>query len=859
MDPEERARAGRERDLVLAPNEYAMILDETKGRVSVLVGPHKTSLAGTDQPVIFEQAGKSFRRCNLEQAIKVFPYANQEAYVVLENPADVKTEGSDEHPKTGSNDIPKLRYGCKVNIPGPATFPLWPGQIAEVVGAHHLRTNQYLVVRVYNEQAAKENWERAVIKPRASSGGEGPEEQPKESEKPDDSVEVRPDTETPDLTMGQLMVVKGTDVSFFIPPTGIEVVPERKDGYVRDAVTLERLEYCILLDENGNKRFVRGPDVVFPSPTETFVEQNNSRKFKAIELNENMGIYVKVIADYEDDEDGRKKHKAGEELFITGKEMKIYFPRPEHAIVKYGEEIVQFAVAVPEGEARYVLDKLGGKVNLVKGPCMLLADPRKEVIVRRVLDPRTVELWFPGNTEALDYNRYLAELIRGGRTGSERADNLVTERRARKSSLRGQTLTSSLVEESVLAEQVGAMAEKGFAAEDFERRQAFTAPRTVTLDTKYEGAVAINVWTGYAIQVVSKTGERKVVVGPQTVLLEYDETLEILELSTGTPKTDMDLMKTVYLRVQNNKVSDVVEAETKDLVDVSIKLSYRVNFEGEQDKWFNVENYVKFLTDHLRSMTRNAVKQHGIEDFNDNAIQIIRDTILGVPGEEGQRPGRAFEENGMRVYDVEVLDVEIGDSSIEKLLINTQHESVQQALQIGKEERQLEVTKRSEGVKQQIADVQAETVKKKLALQKEELEQQREVTLAKIENEARAKEEQLKAELAQQENLDKINEAELARAKAKQDQELAVEKEKLDQRIAEIKAQAEGLKEVTPQFTAALQSFADKDLVSKLSENMSPLAILGGESLADVVNRMFKGTAFEAVLSKFAPKDNTES
>ena len=38
----------RERDLVLAPNEFAFILDETKGNVIAYVGPHKTSLANTD-------------------------------------------------------------------------------------------------------------------------------------------------------------------------------------------------------------------------------------------------------------------------------------------------------------------------------------------------------------------------------------------------------------------------------------------------------------------------------------------------------------------------------------------------------------------------------------------------------------------------------------------------------------------------------------------------------------------------------------------------------------------------------------------------------------------------------------------
>ena len=41
----------RARDLVLAPNEFAFISDETKGNINVYVGPHKTSLANTDRPV----------------------------------------------------------------------------------------------------------------------------------------------------------------------------------------------------------------------------------------------------------------------------------------------------------------------------------------------------------------------------------------------------------------------------------------------------------------------------------------------------------------------------------------------------------------------------------------------------------------------------------------------------------------------------------------------------------------------------------------------------------------------------------------------------------------------------------------
>ena len=57
-------------DLVLAPNEFAYIADETKGNVDVYVGPFKTSLANTDQPVIFDSKTKRFRSVTLEQCVQ---------------------------------------------------------------------------------------------------------------------------------------------------------------------------------------------------------------------------------------------------------------------------------------------------------------------------------------------------------------------------------------------------------------------------------------------------------------------------------------------------------------------------------------------------------------------------------------------------------------------------------------------------------------------------------------------------------------------------------------------------------------------------------------------------------------------
>ena len=173
----------------------------------------------------------------------------------------------------------------------------------------------------------------------------------------------------------------------------------------------------------------------------------------------------------------------------------------------------------------------------------------------------------------------------------------------------------------------------------FQRGTSYTQPRTVTLDTKYEGVPAISVWTGYAVMVVSKTGARRVEHGPTTILLNYDEVLEVLELSTGKPKNTDQLEKTVYLRVVNNKVSDWVSVKTKDLVDVTLKLSYRVNFEGYAEKWFACENYVKFLCDHVRSVLKGMAQKRKVEDFGSNGVDIVREAILGAATPMAERTG----------------------------------------------------------------------------------------------------------------------------------------------------------------------------------------------------------------------------
>lgn len=53
-----------QKDLVLSPNEYSYVLDETKGNVACNVGPHKMSLSQSDTLVYFDTKTKKFIPCN---------------------------------------------------------------------------------------------------------------------------------------------------------------------------------------------------------------------------------------------------------------------------------------------------------------------------------------------------------------------------------------------------------------------------------------------------------------------------------------------------------------------------------------------------------------------------------------------------------------------------------------------------------------------------------------------------------------------------------------------------------------------------------------------------------------------------
>lgn len=813
-----------QKDLVLSINEYAYVLDETKGHVVCWVGPSKTSLSNSDKLVRFDTKSKSFVKCGYNDAINLFVTAPENWYAILKNPVD-----GNKHPKPGAaNNLPEdVHIGRKVNVRGPVSFALYPGQMAKVIKGHALRSNQYLLARVYEADEA------------SKSAGE----------MRDTEGNVIENTKNTYVN-GQILVIKGTEVSFYIPPTGIEVIAKDNDdrkGYVREAVTLERLEYCILKDEDGNKRYVHGPEVVFPEPTETFVTSpKGGFIFRAVELSKISGIYVKVIAEYKDEGENGKVHPVGEELFITGNDQMIYYPRPEHAIISYDNKMMHHAIAIPEGEGRYIMDRMTGVIKTVKGPAMYLPDPRTEVVVKRKLTANQCQLWYPGNDAVLQYNLGLNEKF--------------VEKSLAVSDLDTLTAYSCVTSASASLANLEAKA-------NISRGTSYTKPRTITLDNRLDGVVSIDVWTGYAVNVISKSGKREVICGPQTVLLDYDQDLERLELSTGCPKSTDRTLKTVYLRHENNKVSDVISVETSDFVRANIKVSYCVDFDMEhKDKWFSIDNYVKYLCDRMRSLLKRAAKQYTINEFYQNYSDIVRNVVLGLraetenaDGDNKHRGHRFFSENGMFVHDVEVLDLSV-QRDIENMLLDSQHEMIRKTLELADAKAEADIAEAMAVAEQKKQELRTQELLNKMDLQKQEAEHKLSIQ-AQInrqqEAEDRAKRE---AEKDMQPILDAISAAkekrEAAEHKARQDRIDAENKAYVEhqQALASVEAArqtayAETVKSImssiSPDLIAAIEMGGKCDLMSMMTEHMSPYALANGESVVETTQKLLNGLPFD--------------
>lgn len=796
----------RDNDIVVKQGEYCFILDESKAIVQVLPGPAKVSMSQTDSTVDFTYESKRFLKVPPKEAIKSFITAPESYYVTLYNPV---RGNINDHPKVGVISMaPELDVGKKVVIPGPCSFALYPGQMAKVIRGHRLSTNQYILCKTYFS---------------------------------DDINKI-----------GTFSVIKGTEKSFYIPPTGIEVMPLPNGQYVRNAVTLENLEYCILLNEEGEKKYIHGPAVVFPEPDEVFVtnKKDGSFKFRAIELSDISGLYIKVVADYDDgednlevdhyeeeeDEDGNVEsvaifkppvhHSAGEELFITGKDQAIYYPRPEHMVISYGEDKqTHHAIAIPAGEGRYVLNRLTGEIRTVVGPTMFLPDPRYEVIVKRKLTKKQCELWYPGNDEVLAFNGH--EVIQSISLDN---DGLYINKGFG-------SLDTTL--SCCNSQGIGNLS--GNSKMSIDRSNTYTPPRTITIDNRFDGVVTINVWAGYAISVVDKKGNRRTVIGPQTVLLNYDEELETVNGS-------------VYLSITNNTISSgrAFILRSKDSVNFSLDVAFNADYDiKHKNEWFAFNDCLATVVNELEADIRKIALEVKTEDLADGIENLLCGIVDGY-----NKKNKPIHLNYAVVKSFAPLDKAlcnaINDSKIEaiqtRMHFSSLHENCVLREQIAELTRKNDENEHRNGMHRIKMGEE-----RKLAEAKAEAE----VSRAKEANE-KAK---LDAEKDQETAISASTKIRLQREKDETSQKIALLKEKNKAEIERINAETDAQKKlldsITPNLVEAITTASQHETLREVTENLSPYLMASpNESAVDVVDRLTRGTSLEGLLRKLVDKKN---
>jgi hypothetical protein len=942
------------RKIPVTERQFLWVQDDDKGEVTLHVGPTMVSPTAADRIVIDDGNGGFCEDLSgrPQQMIEV----GDNQYAVLANPLTENDGGPNGRFRTGRNEARSLRNGTRAMIPGPCSFYLRPGQRCEVRDAHELSSNQYIVVKVYGPVDDSAPYYDVTVRSAAITRAT--------AEKLDGPAEAPPPQKAP-LVRGQLIVIRGIDTQFYIPPSGVDIVPDtsidesgaslsaaaaqkliaqlrtqapqrpapqpaapppsaagpaRRDNFadeeiaddlaeaeappeptpskmrrglagqamsqapapnidqsargrmrvaqaqvqapapaarpadprrkeaappppqtleeivasdsfrkavereaqklrlVRNAVVLGEKEYCVLLDPDGKREIKVGPARVFPGPYDTFmIKGSRNRVYDAYELLPQRALWLRVISTISRAEMAEKMPR-GVQL-----DKEFFYP---------GDELLLTGVSgffFPFNEIEILSPRTGEA---------LVGNDRGDVFI-----------------EAIGIDQKSGIYVRDLTTGEVRL-------------VRGKQ--SYLVDPRKEVHIT-----RTISAGDWNLWIAPNEPHKVTgAPVTTPWAVSITVPHNTAIMATSAAAQR-IIEGPCVTLLEYEETLVPLRLSTGTPKADEDQLTTCYLRTVGNRVSDVIEIETADFVSIHVRTSYSVTFQKEsRERWFNCENYIQVMCDHLRSIVRSRTRTMSLSALWPQISQVVRDTILGPRQEgEGGRKGRFFPENGMLVTEVEVLEARIKDQVIAEMMQTMQRESVTLAIGDRRAQDALASAKLRAELERQTMELQAQAKEReaqlkdlarrleqqgKLSELREREAMQREQAELQAQREAQAQAARLQreaqAQAAQLEHLAKDAEARATAARTLHAEEIEHQEKVRQLEILLIEAQSKATvaerQAVQPRLVEALTALGDKGLLAEVAQNMNLVSLFRGKEAGEILREVLGGTRFLPALEE---------
>ena len=301
--------------------------------------------------------------------------------------------------------------------------------------------------------------------------------------------------------------------------------------------------------------------------------------------------------------------------------------------------------------------------------------------------------------------------------------------------------------------------------------------------------------------------------------------------------------------MNNNKITDVINAQTSDYVDVQVKLTYNVDFNGDKSKWFEVDNYTRFVTDYMRNAIKIAIKDYDIQNFYADSTAIIRAEVL-----DEETGVHTFKNNGAVITDVEVVSVSV-ERNVAELLEQHQEEILSKSLELADADAKMQVVTALAEVEKKEADLAAANKLYKLELDqkfKEEQLSKEEAIKAKLRVAAEAEN---KAKADMQEVLAAINDATIAREKAQRDAEIEYQKSlakiEEDKQKAYAATVVEMLGAIQPGLIEAINGQTNAELANGIASSVAPYAIGNGKDVSEIVSQMLRGTTVEDVLEKF--------
>jgi major vault protein len=206
-----------------------------------------------------------------------------------------------------------------------------------------------------------------------------------------------------------------------------------------------------------------------------------------------------------------------------------------------------------------------------------------------------------------------------------------------------------------------------------------------------------------------KTKQKRVVLGPELVMLGPEEQFSVLSLSGEKPKRP-HVIKALALLLGPDFMTDIVIVETSDHARLSLKLSYNWHLEydaAEPDKIFSVPDFVGDACKAIASRVRGAVAQTSFDAFHKSIVVVvvvvvvvcieiffaaggvhislfvdsalvIRKAVFGVTGEGAIRNRFTFSSNRLVITNIDIQSVEPVDQRTRDSL----QKSVQQAIEI---------------------------------------------------------------------------------------------------------------------------------------------------------------------------------